>query len=378
MTQEAGVPLMDLAADYRLVQPDIDEAVSQVLAAGQFILGPNVRALEGEIATYLDIPFGVGVASGTDALVLGLRALDIGPGDEVIVPAYTFYATAEAVMMVGATPVLAEVEPETFCIDAEDAARRISPRTRAIIPVHLYGHPADMSSVLRVAEAHGLKVLEDNAQAFGAAYRGRKTGSIGDVGCLSFFPSKNLGACGDGGMVVARDEAVAARVRMLRTHGWKRKYEPEMVGYNSRLDELQAAILRVKLRHIDEWNDRRRRVADLYRSRLQGSGVVLPYEAPEAHHVYHVYVVRVPDRPAVERALSERKIGSSVYYPLPLHLIEPLRPLGYHQGDFPVSERASRETLAIPLFPTMTEEQVDTVVKTLSGARLILAGRSSS
>lgn len=255
---ERPIPLMDMVAQYRSIQSEIDEAIRQVLEAGQFILGPNVAALEKEIAVYLGVKRGVGVASGTDALLLAMRALEIGDGDEVIVPSYTFFATAGAVLLAGATPVCVDVEPKNYTIDVQQIAERITPRTKAIIPVHLYGHPAEMTAVMELARTHGLKVIEDNAQAFGAEYRGRKTGSMGDVACLSFFPSKNLGGCGDGGMVVTNDDQLADRVRMLRAHGWRKKYFPEMLGYNSRLDELQAAILRVKLRHIDEWNQRRR------------------------------------------------------------------------------------------------------------------------
>ena len=363
-----SIPLIDLVAQYRTIQPGIDKAIHQVLESGRFILGPNVAALEQEVAAYLGVEHGVGVASGTDALVLALRALGVGPGDEVIVPTYTFFATAEAVMLVGATPVLVDIEPDTYCLGVQQVAERITARTKAFIPVHLYGHPADMIPLLELAQAHGLRVIEDNAQAFGAEYGGRKTGSLGDAGCLSFFPSKNLGAYGDGGMMVTNDGEVAERVRMLRTHGWRRKYYPEMLGYNSRLDELQAAILRVKLRHLDGWNERRRNLARQYAERLSGLGVGLPHEAPQAKHAYHLYVVRVKDRDRVQQCLNEAGIASAVYYPQPLHLTEPCRPLGYHEGDFPVAELASRETLAIPLYPEMPKEQLHSVVAALERA----------
>ena len=365
------IPLIDLVAQYRAIQPEIDEAVHQVLESGRFILGPNVAALEQEVATYLGVKHAVGVASGTDALVLALRALGIGSGDEVIVPTYTFFATVEAVMLAGATPVLVDIEADTYCLDVRQVAERITARTKAVIPVHLYGHPANMTPLLELAQDYGFKVVEDNAQAFGAVYGGRKTGSLGDVGCLSFFPSKNLGAYGDGGMVVTHDDKVAERLRMLRTHGWQRKYYPELMGYNSRLDELQAAILRVKLRHLDGWNDRRRDLARQYEQQLSSLGVGVPYEARSARHVYHLYVIRVKDRDKVQRCLKEAGIASAVYYPQPLHLTEPCRPLGLKEGYFPTAERASQETLAIPLYPEMSEKQLDAVVATLERAAIV-------
>lgn len=362
------IPLIDLVAQYRAIQPKIDQAIRQVLESGQFILGPNVAALEEEAAGYLGVKHAVGVASGTDALVLALRALRIGPGDEVIVPAYTFFATAEAVMLVGAKPVFVDIEADTCCLNVRQVAERLTTRTKAVIPVHLYGHPADMTALLDLARSHGLKVIEDNAQAFGAECGGCKTGSLGDVGCLSFFPSKNLGAYGDGGMVVTDDGEVAEGVRMLRTHGWRKRYHPELMGYNSRLDELQAAILRVKLRHVDEWNERRRHLARRYGDQLSGLGLGVPYEAPHARHVYHLYVIRVKERDRVRRCLKDAGIACAVYYPQPLHLTEPCRPLGYPEGSFPEAEQASQEMLAIPLYPEMSEEQLQEVVARLNCA----------
>lgn len=355
------IPLIDLVAQYQTIQPEIDRAIRQVLECGQFILGANVAALEQEIANYLGVKHAVGVASGTDALMLGLRALGIGPGDEVIVPAYTFFATAEAVVLVGASPVFVDIEADTYCLDVREMAKRITGRTKAIIPVHLYGHPVDMMPLLQIAQAYGLKVIEDNAQAFGAECVGRKTGSLGDVGCLSFFPSKNLGGYGDGGMVVTDDSEVAEQITVLRTHGWRKKYYPEVIGYNSRLDELQAAILRVKLRHVDRWNERRRDLARQYCQRLSSLAVALPYEAPQARSVYHLYAVRLKERKKIQEYLNAQGIASAVYYPQPLHLTEALRPLEYRQGDFPTSEQASQETLALPLYPEMSNLQVDEV-----------------
>jgi dTDP-4-amino-4,6-dideoxygalactose transaminase len=337
------IPLFDLVAQYQSIRDEIEQTIQGVLESGVFILGPNVAAFEAEIAAYLGVRYAVGVASGTDALLLTLRAYGVGPGDEVIVPAYTFFATAEVVSQVGATPVFVDIDPRTYCLDVKQLEAKISARTKAIIPVHLYGHPADMAPILELAKKHGLKVIEDNAQALGAEYKGRKTGSLGDAGCLSFFPSKTLGGYGDGGMVVTNDPTLAETVRKLRTHGWRTKYYPEMIGYNSRLDELQAAILRVKLRHLDAWNERRRKIAEQYRALLAGNGIELPWER-----------------------LKAMGIASAVYYPLPLHLVEPYRDLGYGPGAFPEAERAAKETLAIPLYPEMTSDQIETVA---SGVR---------
>ena len=371
------VPLLDLVAQYRTIQPEVDEAIHQVLVSGQFVLGPNVAALEQEVATYLGVKYAVGVASGTDALVLALRTLGIRPGDEVIVPTYTFFATAGAVMLVGATPVLVDVEPDTLCLDVRQVAERITARTKAIVPVHLYGHPADMDPLMALAEEHGVFVVEDCAQATGARYRLRQrrsdegwvmAGSIGHIGCLSFYPTKNLGGYGDGGMVVTDDAEMAEQIRMLRTHGWRRKYYPEMLGYNSRLDELQAAVLRVKLRHLDSWNERRRELAGRYTEQLSNIAIGVPYEAPNARHVYHLYVIWIKERDRVQQVLRERGVASAIYYPQPLHLATPCQSLGFKQGDFPVAERASEETLAIPVYPDMTTAQVDEVVGVLRDA----------
>jgi dTDP-4-amino-4,6-dideoxygalactose transaminase len=357
------IPLMDMVAQYRTIQTEIDAAVRQVLEAGQFILGPNVAALEKEIAAYIGVERGVGVASGTDALVLALRALEIGPGDEVIVPAYTFFATAGAVLLVGAKPVCVDVDPQTYTLDVEQITSRLTEKTKAIIPVHLYGHPADMAPLMKLAESRSLKVIEDNAQAIGAQYQGRKTGSIGDIACLSFFPSKNLGGYGDGGMVVTNDNDLADRIRMLRTHGWRKKYFPEMLGYNSRLDELQAAILRVKLRHLDEWTERRQYLVGKYNEEFAGTGIGTPFVADEVRHAYHLYIIEVDNRPKVQAQLKEEGIPTAVYYPQPLHLAEPLAEYGYKNGDFPVSERASERTLSIPFYPEMGEEQLRSVAE---------------
>ncbi len=335
---------------------------------GQFILGPEVAAFEKEVAAYLQVKHAIGVASGTDALVLALRALGMGAGDEVIVPAFTFFATAEAVMLVGAKPVLVDIDPFTYCLDLKLLRKRITRRTKAVIPVHLYGHPANMVSLLGIAAEFKLKIIEDNAQAFGADQYGRKTATFGDVGCLSFFPTKNLGAFGDAGMVVTNNDELAEKIRMLRTHGWRDKYKPEFVGFNSRLDELQAAVLRVKLKHIDEWNARRREIADYYFEHLSSLPVTLPVQAAFCKHVYHLYVVRVRNRDQVKHYLGEQGIASAIYYPAPLHFLEPFKQFTHRVGDFPVSEMASRETLALPMYPELSLDDVQKIAHAMAQA----------
>jgi dTDP-4-amino-4,6-dideoxygalactose transaminase len=356
------IPLVDLTAQYHAMKQEIDAAVHETLESGLFILGPAVSRLEASIGAYLGVDHAIGLASGTDALVLALRAMDIGAGDEVIIPAYTFFATAGTVLSVGARPVFVDIDPVSYEIDVAQIEDRITPRTKAIIPVHLYGQPVDMDPILAIAQAHELKVIEDNAQAFGSTYRRQKTGVIGDIGCLSFFPTKNLGAYGDGGMVVTNDTALAERMRMLRTHGWKRKYYSEEVGYNSRLDALQAAILQAKLPYVDAWNDRRRQIARRYSEQL-ASVVTVPVECEWGRHVYHLYIVRSGKRTELQAFLKERGIASEVYYPLPPHLSRPCRQFGYREGDFPEAERASLETLALPMYPELTFEQQDQIIE---------------
>jgi len=366
------IPLVDLTLQYQNIRPEVAAAVLEVLSSGAFVLGSRVKSFEEAVAAYLGVQHAVGVASGTDALWLALRACGIGPGDEVIVPAYTFFATAEAVTQAGATPVFADIEPASYGIDPGRLEACVTPRTRAVIPVHLYGCPADLAPLLRFAADHGLKVIEDNAQAFGAEYSGsrdcagKKTGSLGDAGCLSFFPTKNLGGCGDGGMVVTNDTAVAEKVRKLRNHGGLGKHTPEMIGWNSRLDELQAAILLVKLRHVDSWNRLRRSIADTYRELLNGLPLQHPRDPSYGSHVYHLYVVRLAARDRVKAHLDSLGIASAVYYPVPLHYTEPYR--GDSSQSLPEAERAARETLALPMFPEMTDEQIRAVAAALRQA----------
>jgi dTDP-4-amino-4,6-dideoxygalactose transaminase len=356
------IPLVDLVAQYHSIKQEIDDAVNATLESGHFILGPAVLKFEESIASYLGVKFAIGLASGTDALVLALRALNIGPGDEVIIPAYTFFATAGTVMSVGAKPVIVDIDPSTYEIDVTKIEERITPNTKAIIPVHLYGHPADMDPILEIAQKHSLKVIEDNAQAFGATYKGRKTGSLGEIGCLSFFPTKNLGAFGDGGMVVTNDAALAERMRMLRTHGWKKKYYSEEVGYNSRLDAMQAAILQAKLPHVDAWNEKRRAIAARYSEKLAAPGVTVPVECDWGRHVYHLYIIRVARRDELQSFLKQKGIASEVYYPLPPHLSIPCQKFGYQEGDFPHAEQAAQATLALPLYPELTLEEQDEII----------------
>ena len=361
----AKIPLLDLKAQYESIQDEVDAAIKGVLESTAFILGPNVKALEGEVAEYVGVQHAIGVASGTDALLLTLRAMGVGQGDEVIVPAYTFFATCGAVMLLGATPVLVDIDPETYCIDTQTLETQVSARTKAIVPVHLFGHPADMDPIRDFASSHNLRVVEDNAQAIGASYKGNMTGGIGDAGCLSFYPTKNLGAFGDGGMVTTNDEALANELMKLRSHGWTRKYYPESIGYNSRLDELQAAILRVKLRYLDGWNGQRRDLASAYGGQLADLDVGTPQELEYTRHVYHLYIIEVEDRDKVIDEMTAAGVGTAVYYPYPLHLLPALESLGHKAGDFPVAESAAHRTLAIPIYPHMTSGQVDRVVSVL-------------
>lgn len=362
------IPLLDLKPQHQALNDEIRDAIERVMQSQRFILGEEVDLLEREIAAYCGTAFGVGLASGTDALTLSLRALGIGPGDEVIVPAFTFFATVESVLHVGATPVFADIRADTYCIDVDAVDALVTANTRAVIPVHLFGHPADLDALNELAARRRLLIVEDNAQAFGAQWRGQATGSAGDVGCLSFFPSKNLGCCGDGGMVVTSNQAIADNLRMLRMHGWKRKNFPEIIGYNSRLDTLQAAILRAKLPAVERWNEQRRQAAETYRAALSGLDLACPVQAPGARHVYNLYVIRVRAREAVQRVLNDRGIGNAVYYPAAVNQLQPCRRFVPSGRRFPVAERAAEEVLAIPIFPGITEEQQQRVVEALSDA----------
>lgn len=364
------VPLLDLTRQYTSLKNEIDEAVAAVLGSGRYILGENVAAFEEEAARYCGVRFGIGVANGTDALLLTLRALDVGPGDQVIVPSFTFFATAEVVTLLGATPVFVDIDPETFNLDSQGVKRALSPATKAIIPVHLFGQPADMDEILEIAAEHGLRVVEDACQAIGAEYRGRKAGAMGAAGCFSFFPSKNLGCFGDGGLVVTDDARLAERIRELRNHGSRERYYHKHVGYNSRLDEIQAAILRVKLRRLDGWNQTRKRVASIYDDLIAGAGLSPRVQTPRVKgdrlHVFHQYTLRVTGRDDLRNHLTGRGVGTAVYYPLPLHLQEAYQALGYTEGALPVTEAASREVLSLPMFPEITVDEQQHIVRAMA------------
>jgi len=359
------VPFLNLAAQYASLKDELWPAVEQVLAGGHYVLGPNLAALEQEVAAYTGTRFGVGVNSGSDALTLALRALEIGPGDEVITTPFTYIAPAEAIYQVGARIIFADIDARTFNLDPADVARKLTPRTQAIIPVHLFGQAAPLREILALAESRGLQIVEDCAQAIGAQYQGKPVGGLGRVGCFSFYPTKNLGADGDGGMVVTQDEALARKLRMLRVHGIERRYFHDVHGYNSRLDEIQAAILRVKLPHLNAWNARRNQIAARYDAGLAGLPVILPLTAPGNTHVFHVYALLTEPRDALQQFLADRGVPTLIYYPRPLHLQQVYADLGHREGDFPVAEAVSRKILPLPMYPELTDEQVDHVAATV-------------
>ncbi|MGB7283029.1 MAG: DegT/DnrJ/EryC1/StrS family aminotransferase [Candidatus Acidiferrum sp.] len=363
----AAVPQLDLAAQYAAIGQEIREAIEKVLASQQFILGREGAALEAEIAGLCGAVHGVGVASGTDALILALRACGVQAGDEVIIPPFTFVATGSAVSAIGAKPVFADIRPETYNLDPSDLARRVTAKTKAIIAVHLYGLSADMDPILNFARANDLRVIEDNAQAIGAMYKGRKTGSMGDAACLSFYPTKNLGAFGDAGMIVTNSSEIAARLRILRNHGQSAKYVSSEAGWNSRLDEIQGAILRVKLRYLPEWQRARQAHAAAYSKLLLGIPGIAPPLVPENYeHVFHQYTIRVEKRDALQQTLAERNIGSAVYYPVPLHLQPLYASLGHKAGDFSHAEHAASEVISLPMYPELHPEQIARVAETIA------------
>lgn len=362
------IPLMDLAAQYEAVKSEIDRAVQRVLASGKYVLGQTVEEFERSLAAYCGTKHAVGLASGTDALILALDAVGVGPGDEVITTPFTFFATAEAISRVGATPVFVDIEPRTYNIDPAAIEPAITERTKAVIPVHIFGHPADMKPIVEIGKRHKLKVIEDACQAIGAEYRGARVGALADAACFSFFPTKNLGGCGDGGALTTNDAGLAGRIRLLREHGSKKKYQHSVLGYNSRLDALQAAILQVKLRHLDNWNDARRLLAHRYNELLGGLPVRTPFEDADVKHVYHLYIIRARERGALEEALGAAGIAFGVYYPVPLHLQEVYEPLGVPAGSLPKSEAASTETLALPLYPELPIKFQDEVAKAVRSA----------
>ncbi len=371
-TEPIAVPALDLKAQYATIRDEIEPIVHAILESQYFILGPEVTGFEAEAAKYCGVPHAVGCASGSDALLLPLMAREIGPGDEVITTPYTFFATGGAIWRLGAKPVFVDIEPDTFNIDPALIEGAITGRTKAVIPVHLYGQCAEMSSINEIARKHGLFVLEDAAQAIGSAYEGKLAGGLGDMAAFSFYPSKNLGGFGDAGMVTSADTALAKKIARLRVHGMEPKYHHHEVGFNSRLDALQAAILRVKLRHLDDWTAGRRSVAERYRSLFTRFGlddvVTTPIERPNHLHVYNQFVIRVPieHRDGLRAHLADRKIGTEIYYPIPLHLQVCFAGLGHKPGDFPISEKAAGETIALPMYPELTDEALRHVVSSIA------------
>ncbi|PID60313.1 transcriptional regulator [candidate division KSB3 bacterium] len=366
------VPLLDLQAQYAAIRHEIMPVLEEVLDSQRFILGPQVASFEEEVAEYSATACAVGVSSGTDALLLSLMAAGIGPGDEVITTPYTFFATAGSISRVGATPVFVDIDPQTYNLDPALIEAEITPETRAIVPVHLYGQCAEMKPILEIAKHHQLIVIEDAAQAIGAEYGGMqdgkvyRAGSMGDFGCFSFFPSKNLGAFGDGGLVTTQDGARAETLRHLRTHGGKDKYHNYLIGMNGRLDALQAAVLRVKLRHLDAWSQARAEHAASYNAAFASlQDVQIPFVIPGGRHIYNQYVLRVRQRDSLQAYLNERQIGNALYYPVPLHLQECYERLGYQEEDFPEAEKAAQETIALPVYPELTREQQDYVIESV-------------
>jgi dTDP-4-amino-4,6-dideoxygalactose transaminase len=350
------------------MREDILQAIDEVLTSGTYILGPKVQALEEQVAAYVGAKHAISVASGTDALLLALMARNVGPGDEVIVPTYTFFATAGVVHRLGATPVFVDIDPVHYNIDLKGLERALTPRTKAVVPVHLFGQSAPMGPIMDLCRSRGITVIEDAAQAIGASYRGTRVGTIAEFGCFSFYPTKNLGGYGDGGMIVTSSDTDAELLKRLRVHGAKPKYIHGLVGINSRLDAIQAVVLSIKLPHLDAWADKRREHADYYRKKFEGTGVQTPQQHPDCHHVYNQFVIQVPNRAAVIAALKAAGIGNEIYYPLPMHLQECFAHLGYKKGQLPVSERAANETLSIPVFPEMTPAMLDEVVATVTKA----------
>lgn len=363
--KHANVPFVDLGVQYRAISAEIDDAISKVIQDADFILGREVRLFEEEFAEFCDSSYAVGVDSGTSALELALRAFDIGPGDEVITAANSFIASALGISHAGAKPVLVDVDPFTYTLDVKALERAITRRTKAIIPVHLYGHPAHMGPIRQLADRHGLVVIEDACQAHGASYKGKRVGSLGHSAAFSFYPGKNLGAYGDGGMVVTKDRKIADRLEMLRNYGQKEKYKHLFRGYNRRLDTMQAAILRVKLKYLEKWNAARRWNAKLYQKHLEGSGVVVPGEAGGAESVWHLYVIRTERRDALKEHLVSKGINASIHYPIPIHLQPAYQDLGYKRGDFPVTEAYADRILSLPMYAELSDRQIEFISQTV-------------
>ena len=359
------VPLLDLRAQYETIRPEVDDAVRKVMESCGFIGGPEIKGLEEEIARYSQSAHAVACASGTDAILMALWTLGIGPGDEVISPAYTFFATAGTIANNGATPVFVDVDPKTFNIDVHLLEKAITPRTKAVVAVSLFGQCCDIPAIKAICDKHQIYLIEDAAQSIGSEWEGKRSGSMCDFGTFSFFPSKNLGGAGDGGMVVTQNAELAEKLRLLCNHGAKPKYYHSLVGTNSRLDALQAAILRVKLRHLDRWSEKRAKNAALYNQLFEGSKVGTPFHDPRTRHIYNQYIIRVGNRDGLKAHLGEKNIGCEVYYPVPLHVQECFAHLGYKAGDMPVSEQAAAETLALPIYPELSDEQIRYVAQSV-------------
>lgn len=368
--EQRKIPLLDLKAQYRTIRDQVLAALTRVADSQQFILGEEVSTLEAEMAAYCGVPYAIGCGSGSDALLLALMALGIGPGDQVLTAPYTFFATVSAITRLGAVPVFADVKPDTFNLDPEQVSRALSshPAVRVMMPVHLFGACADMDPLQSLARAKGIFIVEDAAQAIGAEYKGQHAGGIGDIGCFSFFPTKNLGGFGEGGMLTTKDDALADKLKALRVHGAREKYDHEWIGINSRLDALQAAVLRVKLQYLDFWTERRRQNADLYRQFI--SDLDIPVRAPQANsyqtrHIYNQFVIRAERRNELQAYLRAQGIGTEVYYPVPMHLQKCFAGLGYEAGDFPVSERLANESLALPIYPELRAEEIEYICRTI-------------
>jgi dTDP-4-amino-4,6-dideoxygalactose transaminase len=356
-----NIPVFDLKRQYENLKTEIDNAFKSVLENGIFVLGENVKRFEEEFAEYLGAGFAVGVGSGTEALHLSLKACDIGYGDEVITVPNTAVPTISAISFAGAKPVFVDITPDTYTMDLRKVEERITDKTKAILPVHLYGHSTEMEQIMKLAKAHDLRVIEDACQAHGAKYNSKNAGTIGDMGCFSFYPTKNLGAYGDGGMVVTNNEELYKKLIMLRNYGEVKKFTSKIEGFNSRLDEIQSAVLRVKLKYLDEWTNKRREIATMYHQLLYNSNVQLPCERQWAKHVYHLFVIRVNKRDALKDYLHERGVGTQIHYPIPIHLQDAYKKLGHKAGDFPISERNAEEILSLPIYPELTTEEIEAV-----------------
>ncbi len=359
------ISLLDLKAQLAPIRDEVLQAVENVLDSGQYIMGPEVKAFEDEVASYLGVKHAIGVGNGTDALLLALDAAGIKAGDEVITTPFTFFATAETISQLGATPVFVDIDPKTYNIDVDQIRARITDKTKAVIPVHIFGQPANMDEIMSVAEENNLFVLEDAAQGMGSEYKGRKIGAWGHAATFSFFPTKNLGGYGDGGMVATNDDELAQKIRILRVHGSNPKYYHSMIGYNSRLDALQAAILRIKLRHLDNWNDGRREKAELYNELLKDTPVVTPYEGEDRKHIYHLYIIQAEDRDELMATLKDHGISCGIYYPVPLHQQEVYKDLGYGEGSLPNAEYMSKRTFALPLYAELEDETIRFITDTI-------------